>query len=250
MVLLNDVVLFLDKYLNTQNIEDHFVNGLIVSGAKTVTKVALAVDPCMEVIKKAKKQGCELIITHHGIFSKDNAKLNEVNKKRIEFLKKNNISLYVSHHPLDVHNVIGNSKIMADILGLTNQKLFFEMEGQYYGISGELEMNIKEIERDISKKIGSLIAVHDFGVKVSKKIAIVSGSACDAINFMKNENIDTLITGSPKHHAFYEARELKLNVFYAGHYATEVFGVNALGEKLKSQYNELNMQFIGSKTNL
>ena len=250
MVLLNNVVLFLDKYLNTQNIDDHFTNGLVVSGAKTVTKVALAVDPCMDVLENAKKQGCELIITHHGIFSKDGTELNEVNKKRIEFLKKNNISLYVSHHPLDVHEKIGNSKIMADVLGLANQKPFFEMDGQYYGISGDIEINIKKLEREISKKIGSLLAVHDFGVKVVKRIAIVSGSGCDAINSMENEKIDTLITGTPKHHVFYEARELKLNILYAGHYATEVFGVKSLGEKLKSQYNELNMQFIDSKTNL
>ena len=250
MVLLNEIVSFLDKYLNRQNIEDHFINGLIVSGAKTVTNVALAVDPCMDVLENAKKQGCELIMTHHGIFSKDDAELNEVNKKRIEFLKKNNISLYVSHHPLDIHKIIGNSKIMADILGLTNQKPFFEMDGQYYGVSGEIEIDIKNLEREISKQIGPLLGVHDFGVKVAKRIAIVSGSGCDAINLMKNEKIDTLITGTPKHHAFYEARELKLNILYAGHYATEVFGVNALGEKLKSQYNELNMQFIGSKTNL
>ena len=250
MVLLNDVVLFLDKYLDTKNIEDHFINGLIINGAKNVTKIALAVDPCLEVIKKAKKQGCEMIITHHGIFSKDDVESNDVNKKRVEFLKKNNISLYVSHHPLDVHKTIGNSKIMANLLGLTNQKPFFEVEEQYYGISGELKLDIKELKQDISNKISTPIAVHDFGPKVTKRIAIVSGSGCDAINCMKQKNIDTLITGTPKHHAFYEAKELKLNVLYAGHYATEVFGVNAIGEKLKSQYNELNMQFIDSKTNL
>ena len=250
MVLLNNIVLFLDKYLDTQNIDDYFINGLIINGAKNVNKIALTVDPCLEVIKKAKKQGCELIITHHGIFSKDEIELNEVNKKRVDFLKKNNISLYVSHHPLDVHEKIGNSKIIANLLGLTNQKPFFKVDEQYYGVSGELEIDIKILEQNITKKIGSLLAAHNFGSKVTKKIAIVSGSGCDAIHFMKQKNIDTLITGTPKHNAFYDAKELKLNVLYAGHYATEVFGVNAISEKLKNQYNELNMQFIDSTTNL
>ncbi|NOR85675.1 Nif3-like dinuclear metal center hexameric protein [archaeon] len=250
MVLLNDIVFFLDKYLDTKNFDDHFTNGLVVVGAKTVTKIALAVDPCIDVLKKAKKQGCKLIITHHGIFSNDDSELNEVNKKRIDFLKKNKIALYISHHPLDVHEKIGNSKIMANLLGLKNQKPFFKIGEHFYGISGELEIDINELKENISKKIGSLITVHDFGLKITKRIAIVSGSGCDAINCMKKENIDTLITGTPKHHAFYEAKELKLNVFYAGHYATEVFGVKTVGEKLKSQYNELNMQFIDSVTNL
>ncbi|MCK4968593.1 MAG: Nif3-like dinuclear metal center hexameric protein, partial [Candidatus Aenigmarchaeota archaeon] len=184
------------------------------------------------------------------IFSKDECELNEVNKKRVNFLEKNNISLYVSHHPLDVHKTIGNSKIMANILGLKNQKPFFKMGEYFYGISGAIEININELKLNISKKIGSILTIHDFGPKLIKNIAIVSGSGCDAINLMKKDNIDTLITGTPKHHAFYEARELGINVLYAGHYATEVFGVTAIGEKLKNKFNELNILFIDSPTNL
>src|SRR2546428_9095090 len=33
--------------------------------------------------------------------------------------------------------------------------------------------------------------------------------------------LDTFVTGEGPHHTFFDAEELKLNVFYAGHYATE-----------------------------
>ncbi len=243
MAALKDIVAFLDSYLDTKNIEDHFINGLVVSGEKEVKKIALAVDPCMDVLEKAKKENCNLVITHHGLFSKDEEPT-EVAKKRKEFLEKNSISLFVSHHPLDVHKDIGNSKIMADIVGLKNQKPFFKMDEHFYGIAGVLDTDLSTLKTKITQKIGPIITLHEFGPKTAKQIAIVSGSGADAIHQMKNENIDTLITGNPKHSEFYAARELKLNVIYAGHYATEVFGIKSVGEKLKNEFNELNTLFI------
>ena len=40
--------------------------------------------------------------------------------------------------------------------------------------------------------------------------------------------IDTFITGEGPHWSFIETEERNMNVFYAGHYATETFGVKAL----------------------
>ena len=250
MAALKDIVDFLDSYLDTKNIPDEWtINGLVISGKKEVKTIAFAVDPCMDVLEKAKKENCDLIITHHGLFS-DNENLNEVAKKRKDFLEKNNISLLVSHHPLDVHKDIGNSKIMADILSFKNQKPFFKMDEHFYGIEGVIDTDLSKLKTEITQKIGSIMASHEFGPKTVERIAIVSGSGADAMHQMKNENIDTLITGNPKHSEFYAARELKINVIYAGHYATEVFGVKAIGEKLKNEFNELNTLFIDAPSGL
>ena len=44
--------------------------------------------------------------------------------------------------------------------------------------------------------------------------------------------VDTFITGEGPHWSFTAAEELGINLFYAGHYATEVFGVQELGKSL------------------
>src|SRR5436309_1631345 len=48
--------------------------------------------------------------------------------------------------------------------------------------------------------------------------------------------LDTYITGEGAHHTYLDAEELGLNVFYAGHYATETVGVKALTELLHQRF--------------
>ena len=47
--------------------------------------------------------------------------------------------------------------------------------------------------------------------------------------------IDTFVTGEGPHWSYTAAEELGLNVLYGGHYATETFGVKALGDHLASR---------------
>jgi putative NIF3 family GTP cyclohydrolase 1 type 2 len=48
--------------------------------------------------------------------------------------------------------------------------------------------------------------------------------------------VDTFITGEGPHHTYALAEELGVNVFYAGHYATETFGVKALAHHLSRRF--------------
>ena len=50
------------------------------------------------------------------------------------------------------------------------------------------------------------------------------------------EGIDTFITGEGPHWSFTAAEELDMNIFYAGHYATEVFGVKELAKLLEAKF--------------
>ena len=50
------------------------------------------------------------------------------------------------------------------------------------------------------------------------------------------EGVDTFVTGEGPHWTHALAEELGLNVFYAGHYATETFGVKALAARLSSKF--------------
>ena len=61
--------------------------------------------------------------------------------------------------------------------------------------------------------------------------------------------LDTYITGEGAHHTFFDAEELGVNVFYAGHYATETVGVKALAEHLCVKFG-LPWTFLDHPTGL
>jgi putative NIF3 family GTP cyclohydrolase 1 type 2 len=61
--------------------------------------------------------------------------------------------------------------------------------------------------------------------------------------------IDTLVVGEGPHHTGVEAEELGMAILYAGHYATETFGVRALGEELQRAFG-LPWSFIAAPTGL
>jgi putative NIF3 family GTP cyclohydrolase 1 type 2 len=50
------------------------------------------------------------------------------------------------------------------------------------------------------------------------------------------QGVDTFITGEGPHWSYPLAEELKINVLYAGHYATETFGVKAVSEALSMKF--------------
>ncbi len=249
---LAEIEAFLDKYLSVKKIPDRSQNGIQVkSRKKHVGLVVFAVDACMHVFLKAKKLGAELVIVHHGLLWED-AKPDIFTKERIRFLRKNNISLYAAHLPLDMHKEVGNNAVIADAIGIKKRKPFGRYEGVACGVRGQLP---KKLARDefmklVNSCIGSVTSVQFFGPKSVRNIGIVSGSGSFAIGQMKKAGLDTLLSGEPRHAAYHDALEARINAVYAGHYATERFGVRALSEKLKKEFPELRTRFIESPTGL
>src|SRR5207245_642431 len=76
-----------------------------------------------------------------------------------------------------------------------------------------------------------------FGPERVRRVGIVTGAAGSMIAQAAALGLDTYITGEGSHHTFFDAEELGLNVFYAGHYATETFGVRALAERLCTEFD-------------
>ena len=52
----------------------------------------------------------------------------------------------------------------------------------------------------------------------------------------RDAGLDTFITGEGAHHTYFDAMEFGVNVFHAGHYATETVGVRALAEHLGAKF--------------
>ena len=69
-----------------------------------------------------------------------------------------------------------------------------------------------------------------------RTIGIVSGSAADTLGEAVAAGLDAFLTGEPREHITAEAAEHRVHFVAAGHYATETFGVQALGELLADRF--------------
>ena len=88
-----------------------------------------------------------------------------------------------------------------------------------------------------------------FGPNESRRIGIVTGAGGSLIPQAAEAGLDTYITGEGQHWTFFDAEELGLNVFFAGHYATETVGVKALGEHIAAKF-DLPWVFLDHPTGL
>jgi putative NIF3 family GTP cyclohydrolase 1 type 2 len=81
------------------------------------------------------------------------------------------------------------------------------------------------------------------------RVGIITGAAGSAIDQARAAGCDTFITGEGAAHTFFDAMEGGINVFYAGHYATETVGVEALAAHLAGRF-DLPWEFHAHPTGL
>jgi putative NIF3 family GTP cyclohydrolase 1 type 2 len=90
--------------------------------------------------------------------------------------------------------------------------------------------------------------VLDSGPETVEDVAIVTGAGADWLDEAVESGADALVIGEGKHRLYHEAREAGLNVYLAGHYATETFGVRAL-QDLAAEWG-LETAFVDHPTGL
>jgi putative NIF3 family GTP cyclohydrolase 1 type 2 len=65
---------------------------------------------------------------------------------------------------------------------------------------------------------------------------------------MEEKGVELFITGESSESIPYKMKESEINYFVCGHYATEVFGVQELGKKIKSQFKDkIKVEFLDIK---
>jgi putative NIF3 family GTP cyclohydrolase 1 type 2 len=78
---------------------------------------------------------------------------------------------------------------------------------------------------------------------------VVTGGAGAELKLAAEAGVDTFITGEGPPWTYALAEELGINVLYAGHYATETFGVKALAAELSERFH-LPWTFLDHPTGL
>ncbi len=196
--------------------------------------VAFAVDACAESMRRARDAGAQALFVHHGIFWGKPQRLVGPALERIRLLLEADMGLYACHLPLDKHPELGNNAVLARLLGLTELRAFGNFRGSNIGFSGRLdpEIGLDEAVRRIlpdGSRPRTLIAA---GPERLRSAAIVSGGAAFEVSQAIEGGFDLYVTGEPSHSVYHSAVEAGINFMAAGHYATEVWGVKAVAERL------------------
>lgn len=233
-------------------VKDSALNGLQVGRIKQdILKVAFAVDACLETFERAAQWGADLVFVHHGLFWGRDLPITGSHYKRLKTLMDNDIALYAMHLPLDMHPEVGNNGVMAKILGLQKLKPFGEYKGTKIGFMGNLPEAepLKDIVAKLFGGFENTLKVLPFGPEMVQSIGMVSGGGAMETYQAIEKNLDLYITGDASHTLFHPSQEGEINVIFGGHYATEIWGVQTLCEKLYEETG-IDTLFIDVPTGL
>ena len=252
MTQLASIIEYLDDLLDTKSYYDSSLNGLQVENPKQeINTVALAVDAGESVIRKAvTTHSAALLIVHHGLLWDEPQAITGALARKLCLLFEHGCSLYASHLPLDGNTEVGNAFELGRFVGITEIEPFLQLNGSFVGAKGNSTLTLREFSerlKGITAAITPLVLSH--GNDSIRRVGIVTGSGAFAIRQCAKEGLDLLISGEPKQEVFHLSKELGVNAIFAGHYATETFGVRAIGKKLEERFG-LQTVFIDEPTGI
>ena len=248
---LRDIVAFLDTELRIREIPDYAgaVNGLQLENGGSVTRIAAAVDASLPVVETAVAAGADLLLVHHGMFWQGAQPLTRAFYKKIKAAMDAGLAIYSSHLPLDVHPELGNNALLLKALGFPAEGTFFDWKGIRLGLLAEVEIARAILVEKLAAAVGGPVHVCPGGPEIVRRIGLVTGGAGAEVAMCAAAGVDTFITGEGPHWSYPLAEELGINLLYAGHYATETFGVKALAARLAGDHG-IPWSFIDHPTGL
>ncbi len=228
---LKEIVAFLDAELRISEIKDYpgAMNGLQLENDGTVERVFSAVDASLAVVEEAVAAGGGLLLVHHGMFWQGAKPITGAYFRKIRSAIRGNLAIYSAHLPLDWHPVHGNNVLLAKAIGLRELSPIMEKDGWATGVSGLWEGSRQNLVKATASAVGREVTLCPGGADWLGKVAVITGGAGSEVGKIAALGFDAFVTGEGPHWSFIEAEEQEINVLYAGHYATETFGVKSLG---------------------
>ena len=240
MTRITSIMSALDELLEPGAFQDLGPNGLQVPGPQDVSRIVTGVSAQRELVERAIAEQAQLVLVHHGLFWDFlPTGLTPVLAERLRPLFKHDVALAAYHLPLDAHAELGNNAILADRLGCERHEPFGAFKGVPIGRAGTFPgdgIPAGELFERVREVTARVPTVFDAGPERVRRIGIVSGSAADMLPEAIALGLDAFLTGEPKEHVMADAREAGIHFIAAGHYATETFGIRALGDWLARRF--------------
>ena len=240
MAKLQDILQWCDHTLKSAEFKDYAPNGLQIEGKTEVRKILAAVTASQDAIEAAIRENADLLLVHHGYFWKGEAyPITGMRGKRIKRLIQHDISLVAYHLPLDSHPTLGNNAAIADLLELERIEELDPSERHPIGNIAYLKhpMPVEDFKKRVSEQLKFDVIHLPADTTMIEKVGFCTGGAQDFISKAAEQGCDVYISGEVSERTFYEAKELGIHYFAAGHHATERYGVQRLGQAIAAQFD-------------
>ncbi|MFD2255290.1 Nif3-like dinuclear metal center hexameric protein [Luteolibacter algae] len=238
MAILSEIVGFLDAELRTSEIQDYpgALNGLQLQNSGRITKVISAVDASLAVIEEAAKTPGALLLVHHGLFWQGAQPITGPRFGKIKAAINADLAIYSTHLPLDMHPTFGNNILLAKAIGLREVRTVLHKKGWPTGVCGVWDRSSAELKAAVAGAVGREIVICESSREIIREVVVITGGAASEVAAVADLGVDAFVTGEGSHWTYVEAEDRDLTLLYAGHYATETFGVRELGAILADRF--------------
>lgn len=237
---LEELRAYLDGFLRVDQVPDYAtaLNGLQVENAsREVRRIAVAVDAVQATVDAAVREGADLLLVHHGLFWDGSQPVTGRRFRRLRTLIESGVAVYSAHLPLDVHPEVGNNAVLARELGIEPRGTFGEYKGHPLGVWGELEIRREALCARLDELLSGRVRMVPGGPERVRRVGVITGGAASMLPAAVAAGLDAFVTGEGAHHNFFDAEEGGINLYLGGHYATETWGVRALGRHLEEKFD-------------
>jgi dinuclear metal center YbgI/SA1388 family protein len=249
MAKLEHILQFLREEFEYDEFPDYpnALNGLQVSAPEEIHAVAAAVDAGEVTIQAAVEGGFDLLLVHHGLFWDGLGPLVGPRYRKVAALMRNGIGLFSMHLPLDAHPDLGNAALLMRGMGLVPEHPFGFYEDRAVGWWCETSLSRGDLETRLAGAVGGETRVVAGGPEVVSRVGVLTGGGSGFLAGAGEMGLHALVTGEAPHHSYHAAMEMGINLILGGHYATETFGVKALGERLAQEFG-VSWEFLDHPT--
>lgn len=175
---------------------------LVETENQDIKKIMLCLTVTDDIVRQAREQNCDMIISHHPLFT-------------VPLLYKN-IDIYCAHTNLDRAQG-GTTDTLIKTLGLA--KFIVANSGEGFVRYINYETSLQDFVKRLKKISPHLRYVNNKGVTQLKRIAFCAGSGTEFIQEAFENGADALVTGDLK---FHTALDSPIVVFDIGHFESEV----------------------------
>jgi len=217
---------------------DNYQNGLATQGSGSVSKIGFGVSASLDLFHLAAKAGCGAIVVHHGL-ALGGPLLDDITYHRLAYLIKNDIALWGAHFALDAHPELGNAAQILIMIGATTTDAYFDKEGPWGRVADVPSTTLDAVVSAMGEYVSPSTVVYDYGNKEIKRVACITGSGGPSladITALKNDGVDLFITGVAYESHRDAFKEAGMNFIAAGHYHTEMVGVQALQKVVEEEW--------------
>ena len=216
-------------------------------GADEVAKIASGVSASLELFQRAAAAGAQMLVVHHGLFwDNEPRRIGLVERERLRALLDADLSLVAYHLCLDAHPSLGNNAILCDRLGVTELEPFAEHHGRSIGFIGTAATRAVGGRAGRPRARAREPRSAGAGRGAGPHRAGGGGLGRRRRRPGHGRRLPAPRRSSPARPASRRCTargRAGIHMIAAGHYATEVFGVQAVGELVARRFG-ISHEFI------